>query len=127
MSDAKYNLQFEKLCSILKLGELLGVPEAISGGLLHRMYALETTKGKFAVKALNPQIMLRPTAMQNYINSERIAGIAAKNIPALPAKKFDGSFMQKLDNQFYLVFDWVEVRSLRPDKPQGYGSQKCYV
>jgi Ser/Thr protein kinase RdoA (MazF antagonist) len=116
MSDGKYNLQFKKLCGALKLGELVGVPEAISGGLLHRMYAVETTHGKFAVKALNPQIMLRPAAMGNYIKSEGIAAIAARNIPALPAKRFNGSFMQEIDNQFYLVFDWVEGKSLKQNE-----------
>ncbi len=58
MSDIQYNLQFEKLCDMLELGEIVGVPKAISGGLLHRMYSVETTQGKYAVKALNPQIML---------------------------------------------------------------------
>lgn len=73
MSDIQYNLQFEKLCNVLKLGDIGGDPKPISGGLLHRMYAMETTQGKYAIKALNPQIMLRPVAMQNYINSELIS------------------------------------------------------
>lgn len=103
MDDIKYNLQFEKLCNILKLGELVGMPEGISGGLLHRMYAIETTQGKYAIKALNPQIMLRPTAMQHIINSERIANSALKNIPALPAKIFNSTSIQEIDKQFYLV------------------------
>lgn len=113
MSDINYNLQFEKLCNVLKLGEMIDMPEAISGGLLHRMYAIETTQGKYAIKALNPQIMHRPVAMQNFINSEQIVNIAANNIPAIPAKKFNGTSIQELDNQFYLVFDWVEGRSLK--------------
>jgi hypothetical protein len=29
MSDIQYNLQFEKLCNIFKLGEIVGVPKAI--------------------------------------------------------------------------------------------------
>jgi len=116
MIDIKYNLQFEKLCNILHYGEIVGIPEAISGGLLHRMYAIETTHGKYAIKALNPQIMLRPVAMQNFINSERIANIAANRIPALPAKKINGTFMQEVDNQFYLVFDWVDGESLKPNE-----------
>jgi Ser/Thr protein kinase RdoA (MazF antagonist) len=116
MIDIQYNLQFEKLCNFLQLGEIIGVPEAISGGLLHRMYAIETTLGKYAVKALNPQIMRRPAAMQNYIKSEQIANIAANTIPALPAKKFDGTFMQEIDNQFYLVFDWIDGESLKPNE-----------
>ena len=116
MSDIKYNLQFEKLCSVLQLGEIVGEPEAITGGFLHRMYAIETTQGKYAIKALNPKIMLRPVAMQHFMDSERIVNIASKNIPALPAKKFNGTFMQEIDNQFYLVFDWVDGKSLKPNE-----------
>ncbi len=48
MSGIQYNLQFERLCHNLGLGELVSVPRAISGGLLHKMYAIETTQGKYA-------------------------------------------------------------------------------
>jgi Ser/Thr protein kinase RdoA (MazF antagonist) len=116
MSEIQYNFQFSKLCNTLKLGELVGVPEAISGGFLHRMYAIETTQGKYAIKALNPQIMLRPVAMQNFIDSERIANAALNNIPALPAKKFNGTSVQEIDKQFYLVFDWIDGVSLKPNE-----------
>jgi len=117
MGVIQYNLQFEKLCNILQLGEIVGVPEAILGGLLHKMYAIKTTKGKYAIKVLNPQIMNRPVAMQHFIDSERIANIAANNnIPALPAKIINGSFMQEIDNQFYLVFDWINGKSLKSNE-----------
>lgn len=110
----KYNLQFEKLCTMLKLGEVIDEPQAISGGLLHRMYLVKTTKGMYAIKALNPQIMLRPAAMQDYIRSEKIVNIAARNLLAVPALKFNGNSIQEVDKQFYLVFDWVEGKSLKP-------------
>ena len=116
MSDIKYNLQFEKLCNALELGEIVSMPKAISGGLLHKMYAIETTQGKYAIKALNPQIMSRPTAMQHFISSEQIVNIALNHIPALPAKKFNDIFMQEIDKQFYLVFDWVEGKSLKANE-----------
>jgi len=116
MSETQYNLQFDKLCNRLQLGELIGTPEAISGGLLHRMYRIETNQGKYAIKALNPQIMIRPAAMQNFIHSERIANLVATNVPALPAKQFNGSSVQNIDNQYYLVFDWIEGRSLKSDE-----------
>lgn len=118
MSDIQYNVQFEKLCSLLQIGDIVGTPESISGGFLHRMYALETTQGKYAIKALNPHIMLRPVARQNFINSERIVHIVAnnRNIPAIPAKIIRGTCIQEIDNQCYLVFDWVEGRSLKPNE-----------
>lgn len=67
MDSIKENLEFESLCQKLFLGELVNVPTPLSGGLLHRIYAIRTTKGKYAIKLLNPQIMIRSTAIQNYI------------------------------------------------------------
>lgn len=116
MSDKQYNINFEKLCATLQLGDLVRTPEVLTGGLLHRMYAVDTTLGKYAVKALNPQIMIRPKAMQNICNSERIANVAANHVPALPAKQFNGTSVQQIDNQCYLVFDWVEGRSLKANE-----------
>jgi len=116
MAGALYNVNLNKLCSMLNLGEMRSDPKALSGGLLHRMFAVETTQGKYAVKALNPQIMARPKALQNTIHSERIANAAARSdIPALPAKQFYGESIQRVDDQYYLVFDWVEGRSLTHD------------
>lgn len=116
MSDIQYNLQFEKLCHSLQLGELVNEPAPLVGGFLHRMYAIQTTQGKYAIKSLNPQIMLRPAAMNNFIQSEQIVTFLADKIPAHPAKSYSGSTIQQLDNQFYLIFDWVDGQSLKPDE-----------
>ncbi|MCC2687194.1 MAG: aminoglycoside phosphotransferase, partial [Paenibacillaceae bacterium] len=116
MSDAEYHLRFGELCSKLHIGELDREPEAISGGHLHRMYAIHTSQGKFAIKTLNPHIMRRPTAMSNYIRSERIAEWVAQILPALPARRFEGIFIHELEGQFYLVFDWVVGECLTPDE-----------
>lgn len=78
------------------------------------MFAMKTTQGKYAIKALNPQIMHRPSAMGNFIKSEQISNIAAQRIPALPAKKWNDTFIPQIDNQYYLVFDWIEGKSLKP-------------
>ncbi|MBQ4898259.1 phosphotransferase [Paenibacillus sp. Marseille-P2973] len=109
----QYNFQFESLCNSLELGELITPPKAISGGLLHRMFALQTAKGKYAVKALNPHIMARPTALNNYITSERIVSTVSNYIPAQPAKIYNGRFLQKIDNQYYMIFDWIEGNCLK--------------
>lgn len=124
MPNIHYHLQFDKLCTLLQLGEIIREPETISGGLLHRMYTIETTLGKYAVKALNPQIMLRPVAMQHFIHSERIVTMLANNIPALPAKKFRGTSLQEIENQYYLVFDWVEGTSLKPNEIKALHCEK---
>ncbi|MFC3746120.1 aminoglycoside phosphotransferase family protein [Paenibacillus sp. GCM10012306] len=111
--------QIDTVCSNLQLGEIVNGPVALSGGLMHRMFEIVTTTGKYVIKALNPEIMRRPTAMQNYVSSEQIANAAAAvQIPALPAKQYHGTSIQQVDQQFYLVFDWIPGRSLKPDEIQ---------
>lgn len=107
-----------QLCVGLQLGSVTNPPQELTGGLLNHMYGIETSKGKYAVKAINPQIMLRPTAMQNYINSEHIAQAAARVVPALPALRFNGDFLHQVENQYFLVFPWVEGRSLKTGEIQ---------
>ena len=104
---------FKKLCNVSNLGEIVGVPLSISGGLLHKMYAMETNKGKFAIKILNPQIMKRPNAWNNYINSERIANLGSKKVPAAPAKIINGDFIQEIDNNYYMIFNWIKGKMLK--------------
>jgi Ser/Thr protein kinase RdoA (MazF antagonist) len=108
-----YNLQFEKLSQMLDLGQIIGTPTAVSGGYLHRMFCMETVQGKFAVKALNPEIMQRPAAKHNYLRSEQISNIAASRVPALPAIKQNKSSLHEIDKQYYLVFNWVDGKSLK--------------
>ncbi|PFA62810.1 aminoglycoside phosphotransferase [Bacillus sp. AFS015802] len=108
--------QLKVLCHKIQLGEWISEPKKMSGGLLHTMYAVETMKGKFAIKALNPSIMKRPDALGNYIRSEEVARLASENVPALPAKTFNGHAMQKIKDQWYLVFDWVEGKSVKTDE-----------
>ncbi|MGA9288252.1 MAG: aminoglycoside phosphotransferase family protein, partial [Anaerobacillus sp.] len=115
MSDIQDNLK--RVCEICQLGEMLEMPETILGGLLHSMYAIETSKGKYAIKWLNPQIMCRPSAIQNFINSERIANFVSNHhIPALPAKRMNDTLIQKIDGQYYLVYDWFKGKSLKTNE-----------
>ncbi|MED1862371.1 hypothetical protein P4V41_02695 [Fictibacillus nanhaiensis] len=116
MSETQYKLNFKDLCQTSQIGKLVNIPEPISGGLLHRMYYIETNQGKYAIKLLNPQIMLRPKALQNYINSERIANFVSNKLPALTSEKINGRFIQQVDSQFYIVFKWIEGKSLKQDE-----------
>lgn len=115
---------FKKLCNESHLGEIVGFPLSISGGLLHKMYAIETDKGKYAIKILNPQIMIRPDALNNYINSERIANLASKKVPAIPAKRINGDIILKIDNHFYMIFDWIEGKTLKGNTINSIHSEK---
>lgn len=113
MNEVRYNIQFEKLCDLLQLGEITDPPVAIKEGYLHRMYAVSTTKGKYAVKALNPQVMLRSNVMESLINSENIAKIAGKNIKVACAKTINNIVIHNIDGQYYIVFDFIVGKNLK--------------
>lgn len=115
MEDTKYNVQLKELCELLNLGNVISEPTVVTGGFLHKMYAVETTKGRYAVKALNPQIMRRPNVMRNKINSEKIATLLAKKIPALAAMRVNDNVVHCLNEQYYMVFNWVNGVSIEVD------------
>lgn len=100
------------LCTTYNLGNVTSKPVMITGGLLHKMYRVVTDKGEYAIKVLNPDIMQRPDAMRNMVNSERISHVLEKEIPLIAAREFDGKHVIGLDNAYYMVFDWLEGKSL---------------
>lgn len=107
-------MQIEKLRNTLDLGQWTEAPEAIAGGLLHKMYAVTTTKGTYAVKVLNGEIMKRPEALRNMINSEKVAAALQTCIPVVAALELQGKQVQEQDGVYYMVFPWVEGQSVFP-------------
>ncbi len=112
------------LLKYLKLGTAIGQTEQVTGGLLHKMYRVTTDKGIYAVKVLNPEIMKRPAALRNTVNSEKIAAAFQSVIPVVAALEIDGKQIHKLNGAYYMVFDWVEGTSIFPPKVT---TEHCYA
>jgi len=105
-----------ELCARLELGALTGPPRQVFGGLLHEMYRAETDAGTYAVKALNPLIMKRPTAIRNYLFSEKAARLVARaGIPAALAIGAE-SCLHQVGGSYFMVFAWVPGQSLPPEQ-----------
>lgn len=108
------NTKLQSLCDTLGLGRMTEPPQRISGGLLHRMYRVCTDRGNYAVKALNPDIMARPEAPQNMIRSEQIAHALRNTVPLAAALTYDGQALLLGDSDYYLIYPWLEGRSVFP-------------
>lgn len=105
---------FEKVCENFNLGRLEAVPVSLSGGLMHKMYSLFTSKGKYAIKLLNPFVMARESADESYSAAEHLENILElHHIPILPALTFDGIKRQELDGQFFYLFEWYDGKAVR--------------
>ena len=78
---------FEKLVYNLGLGKMTDRPSRISGGLTHKMYKITTDKSKYIIKLLNPNIMKRPSALENFEKADEYEEILkANNIDAICEK-----------------------------------------
>lgn len=111
----KYNINIPKLCEICGLGILISEPVPINGGFLHRMYDVKTEKGHFAVKALNPNITAREKALSNYRFSEIIANRVSEKIKVSCANEYNGSHLQNIDGQYYLIYNYINGQTIGTD------------
>lgn len=107
------NILIDTLIIETGLGKLIDEPVRVMGGLLNRMYKVNTTTGVYAIKHLNPEVMKRKNAKENHILAEKIANIAKKNnINCLPAKVIKGITLQEIRENYFFIFDWFEGRAI---------------
>lgn len=102
----------ERALQEMGLGELAAPPEKLTGGLMHTMYAAVTDKGKYAIKILNPSVMLREKALRNTILSECVARELRGKVPAVPAICKDGEAILALEGGYYMAFPWQAGKSV---------------
>ena len=96
-----------KLFETLSLGEVTLPLVSVSGGFMHRMYKVTVGRKTYAVKHLNPEIMKRPGAMDNYKKAEALEAILEKSrIPIVSAITFNEKKMQEIDGEFFYIFNW---------------------
>jgi thiamine kinase-like enzyme len=108
---------FEMILNDLELGELTSPIISISGGFMHKMYCMETTTGKYAIKLLNPEIMKRPDVFENYQTAEMFERILQlNNLPIAPALTFHNRKMQCINKQYYYIFDWIDGKALNSEE-----------
>lgn len=97
----------EKLFMDRGLGAVRFPIASVSGGFLHRMFKVETEKGCFALKHLNPNIMKRPEALENFRTAEALESILeAAGLPIVPAIALDGCKMQSCEGKYFYIFRW---------------------
>lgn len=96
----------DKIADLLKCNIVTPITP-VSGGFLHRMYRVDTDKGTFAVKHLNPNIMARPGVKDNYRRAEELETMLEEaGIPIVPALTVNGRKMQEADEDFFYIFNW---------------------
>ncbi len=105
-------MYLERWIENMGLGRANEPPIEVSGGLLHKMYMVSTAMDKYAVKVLNAEIMKRPQALQNTINSEKISYIMSTDIPVVSSIMVSNRQIHMQDGYYFMVFPWLEGRAV---------------
>ena len=88
-------MNIEEFCKKYNFGKVYNISK-LSGGLMHKMFKVETEKGTYCIKVLNPEVMNRDTAYNNFVVSERISNLAKdNNIPVSNALNINNNFINK--------------------------------
>jgi len=114
------------LCSRYGLGVPTAAPDPVFGGLIHRVFHLTTTKGIFAVKVLDRNIMQRSGVREEFRRSERIAAaFAAADVPAVLALEAPGGIVQDIGAVTVMAYPWCDGKVLPKSTASPY--QACQV
>lgn len=109
-------LPIAELCMQYDLGEKLEMLEIVPGGLLHKLWRLQTEKGQFAIKEINPSHQAQ--LAHNLLQPQKAQKIAVKmqklgvsTVTALLSHQHEYTINnQGID---YIVMPWIEGRNLK--------------
>ncbi len=105
---------FNKIVEQYNLGELKEEVTKVVGGLTHTTYKIKTSKGIYIIKLLNPNIMKRKTALNNFNTADELELKLIENeIKVLPSLKFNEKSLLKTDEQYLYIFDFFDGKSLK--------------
>jgi len=101
------------LLQLLNLGLHKSEPAEVPGGLLHKMWRIETSQGIYAIKELSRDIDLaKLEIIDNYNLTEKIASrFIEKGIPAICALSHNKQYLQIIDDTGYLIYPWVDAKA----------------
>ncbi len=105
--------QAQLICKQLNVGTVCTAPQKVLGGLLHRMWKIETEHGSFACKELSRNINLNPQTRHIYELTEQIARqFKQLGIPAITALAIHDKHLIDINDSTFLVYPWSQATTL---------------
>lgn len=109
-------MNIEEFCKKYNFGKVYNISK-LSGGLMHKMFKVETEKGIYCIKILNPEVMSRKDAYNNFVISESISNLAKNSgISVSSALSVNGNYLTEFCGKYYMVFNYVDGKVLKDDE-----------
>lgn len=110
------NDQLDIIFKRLAFNTPLNLPTRVYGGLVHKMWRVESEDQTFAIKELNKNINFTESVQKKFNLTEEIAHqFAQKGIPAIGAIKTDSSYLIETKAGQFLVYPWVNAHAVEAD------------
>lgn len=101
-----------EICRQLDLGCPISLPQRVTGGFVHWMWRLKTSKSTYAIK----QLSQHRNNSHIYEITENIAfEFQKRGIPALCALKKGNTYLRKIESDIFLVYPWIDSITLDKD------------
>ncbi|MFO8671957.1 aminoglycoside phosphotransferase family protein [Legionella pneumophila serogroup 1] len=108
--------QLETICKKLNIKQARELPKRIYGGLLHRMWYLESNGSQFAIKQLNNRILMTEEVKFQYELTEEIAfQFFKRTVPAVHAIKTENNYLIFAEDEAFLAYPWIAAKALDKD------------
>lgn len=115
MTEIADETLWQNIAAVYGLGAWNAPPQAVAGGLKHRLYRARTAQGEYAVKVLSPHLLREPGHLARYGRAERIAQAAARaGLPAVCALPGLDGPVQPVGAAAVMVFPWLAGATLPP-------------
>lgn len=109
-------MNIEEFCEKYRFGKVKNITK-LSGGLMHKMFKVETDKATYAIKILNSEVMSRKMAYNNFVISETISNLAKENgIPVSSALNIEDEYLKLFKDKYYMIFYFIDGKILKDDE-----------
>jgi len=103
--------QEQAICDQFNLGNPIGLPTRVYGGLIHIMWRLETGKNSYAIKQIN--VPLTEAIKQEFELTEQIAEkFKSLGIPAITSIKSSGISLLTVEDTTFITYPWIDAKAL---------------
>jgi thiamine kinase-like enzyme len=100
------------ICQKYDFGTPTSNPVKVTGGLIHKMWKIETEKGNFAIKEINSEIAGRSGVLENMNQCEIVAKkFNDSGINSIFALENNGNHVSLIDGKYWIVYPWFEGKT----------------
>lgn len=117
-------IDYQRVSDYFDLGHVEQTPNRLIGGRLNQQWIIQTPKGHFVIKKLNPKRVKNEKALTRFIQTNTIAKHFSHYVHASYALEVGHSPLYKDQNTVYMVYPYIKGKVLEQNELTDLHTQK---